>query len=114
MVEFKPRKFKFKAWNTESRLLLKLGSIGCVNGELYKKNHILLQFTELHDKHDEEIYELDILLKSDQKFLVRWHDAPNGWTVVPLSSQGNAIPLTIELAMEMKRLCTYFESEQAG
>jgi len=114
MEEFQPRKFKFKAWNKDARLLLKLGTIECVQGELYKKNHILLQYTGLKDKHDEEIYEMDILLKSDQRFLVRWNDHQNGWCIQALAGQDPAIALHKEMAMELKRLCNYFESEQAG
>jgi hypothetical protein len=114
LKDFEPRRFKFKAWNKESRLLMKLSSIDCLKGELFKKEHILLQFTGLFDKHDEEIYEMDILLKSDQKFLVRWHDENNGWYILPFPVQNSHEPLLKEMAAGMRRLCNYFESELNG
>jgi hypothetical protein len=112
MKEFQPRKFKFKAWNTDARLLMKLSSIDCYKGELYKKEHILLQFTGLLDQHEQEIYEMDILLKRDQKYLVRWHDENNGWYVLPYPLQDSFEPLATEMAATMRRLCNYFESEE--
>lgn len=113
MEEFQPRKFKFKAWNTKDRLLMKLSSIDCRKGELFKKEHILLQFTGLVDKLEQEIYEMDILLVSDQKFLVRWHNANNGWYILPFPSQHSHEPLVKEKAGEMKRLCNYFEANNS-
>ncbi|MBX2969828.1 MAG: hypothetical protein KF803_10700 [Cyclobacteriaceae bacterium] len=112
MKEFQPRTFKFKAWNREARLLMKLGSIDCVKGELFKRDHILLQYTGLVDKHEEEIYEMDILLKKDQKFLVRWHDSFNGWYIVNYPGKDSFVPLHKEDAQVMKRLCNFFESEE--
>ena len=113
MKEFQPRTFKFKAWNMEARLLMKLSSIDCVKGELFKKDHILLQYTGLLDKHEEEIYEMDILLKKDEKFLVRWHEEQNGWYILNFPGRDSFQLLRPEIASEMKRLCNYFESEQS-
>jgi hypothetical protein len=110
MKPFQPRIFKFKAWNKEARLLMKLSSIECQKGRLFKRDHILLQFTGLLDKHEEEIYEMDILLRSSEKYLVRWHEENNSWYVLPYPRQDSYEPLLKEMALEMKRLCSYFES----
>lgn len=114
MKEFQPRKFKFKAWNREERLLLKLSSIDCIKGELFKRDHVLLQYTGLCDKHEEEIYEMDILLKNDEKFLVRWHEEQNGWYIVTYPRKDSFEPLHKDKAQQMKRLCNFFESEAGG
>jgi hypothetical protein len=80
MELYKPRKLTFKAWNKESRLLMRLDSISCAKGELFKKDHILLQFTGLVDNQVEEIYEMDIVLVDTRKFIVRWSDVHCGWS----------------------------------
>jgi hypothetical protein len=113
--------FKFKAWNKEARLLMKLSSIDFRKGELYKKDHVLLQFTGMLDENEEEIYEMDILMVIDQKYLVRWNEANNGWYLLPIAtpqvkadpnlSPNSAKPLLKEMAGRMKRLCNFFESE---
>ena len=54
-MEFKKRKIKFEAWDQVHKLLMCLTSIDCDKGELIKKDHILIQFTGLHDKEGDEI-----------------------------------------------------------
>lgn len=112
MIEFTSRKFKFKAWNKEARLLLKLSSIDCVKGELFKRDHILLQFTGLHDKQEEEVYEMDIVLISSEKFVVMWDDTSNGWSLTDLKNQSRVQRFEKEDAEKSVRLCSYFESDQ--
>jgi len=108
MVEFKSRKIKFKAWNTDTRLLMRLNSIECNRGELFKKDHILLQFTGLCDKEGDEIYDQDILLISSEKYLVFWNEEKNGWFYRPLQKQ-SAEPFLTPVAEKMKRFSSYFE-----
>lgn len=109
MQSFVVRTLKFKAWNTTEKLLMRLNSIDCVRGELKKKDHILLQFTGLYDKQKEEIYDMDVLLKGNQKFLVRWNEELNGWYFSPLESDSEQQALLKNEAVQMIRLCNYFE-----
>ena len=106
---YSARKLKFKAWNTETRLLMRLNSIDCVRGELTKKDHILLQFTGLWDDQGEEVYDMDVLLGDSGKFMVRWEEPLHGWKLSKLEAPDTALPL--ERVVKMRRLCSYFESQ---
>ena len=107
--DFKPRKIKFKAWDLEARLLMRLNSIECQKGELFKKEHILLQFTGLCDKEGEEIYDRDVLLIHYEKFMVFWNEEKNGWFFSPVERPETQEPFLINVAEKMKRFCSYFE-----
>lgn len=107
--EFRQRKIKFKAWDTESRLLMRLNSIECAKGELIKKDHILLQFTGLLDSTGEEIYDRDVLLIHYTKYIVFWDDEKNGWYYAALDKVNDQQPFLISVAEKMKRFCSFFE-----
>ncbi len=107
--DFKPRKIKFKAWDTDARLLMRLNSIECQKGELFKKDHILLQFTGLYDKEGEEIYDRDVLLIHYEKFMVFWNDEKNGWFYSAIEKLDVQEPFLGNVAEKMKRFCSYFE-----
>lgn len=108
-VDFKPRKIKFKAWNTETSLLMRLNSIDCSKGELFKKNHILLQFTGLVDKEGEEVYDMDVLLIYSDKYVVFWDEDRGGWFYSPLEKRNEMQPFKETEALRMKRFCSAFE-----
>ena len=105
-----PRKLMFKAWNKESKLLMRLDNINCTRGELVKKDHIILQFTGIVDKQLEEIYEMDLVLIGSVKHVVLWSAERNGWTYVRVDKIGAPADLTSDAARSMMRLCSYFES----
>lgn len=111
----KQRKLKFKAWNEETRLMMRLNSIECVKGELHKKHHVLLQFTGYYDINDEEVYERDVLLFNNHKYIVVWHDEDaGGWYYHALeqSDAQTSLPFSRIQARRMSRLCNYFETSQ--
>ena len=99
----------FRAWDIESRLILRLDTINCEKGELVRKKHILLQGTGLKDRHHEDLYEMDLVLMGSEKFVVRWSEERAGWSYL---SPDGGLPqaLSAEAAGTMVRLCSYFES----
>jgi hypothetical protein len=113
-LEVKHRKIKFKAWNTDTRLLMRLNSIDCNKGELFKKDHILLQFTGLYDKEGEEIYDMDVLLIYFGKYVVSWNESKGGWFYSPIANQAQQLPFLAPESLKMKRFCSYFELEAGG
>ena len=111
MSFYSPRKLKFKAWNEEAGLLMRLNSIDCVKGELIKKGHILLQFTGLYDKQEEEVYDMDVLLWNSEKYIMFWDEKIRTWKLTSFDSNKKE-ELQHERVSEMSRLCSYFESNR--
>jgi len=93
---------------------MRLNSIDCIRGELVRKDHILLQFTGLYDKQNEEIYEMDMVLIGGKKFIVCWDAVHNGWGLSALAAGGEMKRWVRELSDGAVRICSYFESETAS
>lgn len=109
MKEEAQRLFKFRAWDVESQLLIRLSQLTCSKGVLSMKGHIFLQFTCVYDKYGEEIYEMDVLLFQTDKRLVFWDEKLNGWCLAFAMDKSNAERLTPESVKNAVRLCSYYE-----
>jgi hypothetical protein len=92
---------------------MRLNRIDCVKGELFHRDHILLQFTGLYDKQDEEIYEMDMVLIAAKKFVVVWDPLQNGWCLSAFPDEDVTMPLMRATAETATRICSYFESERS-
>lgn len=90
---------------------MRLNTIDCVRGELVRENHILLQFTGLYDKQEEEIYEMDVVLIGSKKFIVVWDIGLNGWSLAEFSTSDITTPFQREQSKATIRLCNYYETE---
>lgn len=91
---------------------MRLDRIDCNKGELFRKDHVLLQFTGLLDKEQEEIYDMDVLLIYSEKHLVFWDSEKNGWFFSKLDQPSERNPFLNVNARVMKRLGNYFELQK--
>jgi hypothetical protein len=110
--EHTKRIFKFRAWDEESQLLIRLSKLPCSRGELSMKGHIFLQFTSLYDKNGDEIYEMDVLLFQSDKRLVFWDENLNGWSLAFAMDKAHAERLTSESVKHAIRLGSYYELQE--
>jgi len=73
------RKFKFKAWNKDKKLLTRPGTVNFIKGELVIPDCVILQYSGFTDMMDQEIYEEDILLIGEKKYHVYWDENEVTW-----------------------------------
>ena len=107
MKAITPRPLKIKAWNMQTKLMMRLDSVDCVKGELRKRDHVLLQFTGFCDAEGAELYDNDVFLIGSQKHLICWVD--NGWYYKSMEAEEGVFPLSSAIAGSGKRLCNCYE-----
>ncbi len=102
-----PRKLKFIAWDTQNKILKRLGKVELIKGELILQNHIILQFTGHLDKLGKEIYDGDVLLSNgENKFRVIWSNETNAWH---LEEDGKLKPFNTNFIATTTRLYNFHE-----
>ncbi len=106
----KPRSIKVKAWNIEDKLMKRIGQVDCFKSELFKKGHILLQYTGMEDQNSVEIYDGDILLYLHDKYIVSWDDTNHQWIWTNQTIKKDE-KFTLAEAKLSLRLCHSFESD---
>jgi len=109
MEFFTPRKLKFKAWNTETKLLMRLNSIENIRGELMEQKHILLQFTGLYDQEGDELYDMDVLLKGSEKLIISWNTDTNGLRIYLMDNPEQTFTNLQQIALQARKLGNFFE-----
>ena len=88
---------------------MRLNSIECNKGELFKTDHILLQFTGLCDMEGNELYDQDITLIGYDKYLIFWDDDKKGWYYSPLLRRDQRKNFVAGVPDNMKRFCSFYE-----
>ena len=108
------RPFKFKAWDQENNLMVRLNQIECKKGLLIKQNHILLQFTGFLDQAETELYENDIVLKGQHKYMICWDPKEGSWYWQSMANNKEKISTKSFNLNEVVKLCNYYEATDLG
>lgn len=80
------REIKFRAWDVENKIMVydnendtygywdgcQDSDLGMINHLLNRKEYIFMQYTGLKDKNDKKIFEGDIIIAHDTKFIVKF------------------------------------------
>lgn len=111
MNTYTTRPLKIKAWNTATRLMMRLDHVDCVKGELNKEGYILLLFTGCYDGRGDELYDQDVFLLQHQKYKVYWKDY--GWFYCTMQGEESK-PLVEVSPASIVRLGNWFEMEGVG
>ena len=106
------RTFKFKAWDLQHKILTRLSEAKFVKGEIRAEGFELIQFTGFVDKMGQEIYDGDILLMNNEKYVLEWSEINYAWQLNRLN--GAPVPLSQDLMEQSVRICNKLEETSSS
>ena len=108
----KAKVLKIKAWDRTEKLMVRLSALDCKKGVLTKEGFDIFLFTGTQDQNKSEIYDGDILLYTNKRYVVSWNARKGQWQKQSVTNKLDTSRLTPEIAQKTLRLCHSYESQE--